>query len=319
MATSKLFWTGLCLIFYAAWCGGLESGVYHWMGYDNFDEILDKMALVTADNCQSKSMDQLRLLSSTVSQKPRANVLLSTIIYSNRSSLLHLHNMALNRAFFYSFIYQRQNRSEDFENQPGLQYLYMSATADVTGSAGFINGSALYFDNNCNYPQWYLYNGVKFNNTLPLFGPRAWRADDYNEPTNWLREPTNNTCDVHDYGAGATNNYTSQAYKTAPWYSHWLPDLDPAMDSVRKFTYFISIKFSKATGEFVRNEFDGIEFFGPPQPEQDDPADSPRMPVAWSMPYFDCGRSNRWILSASAPVVEYFPRYSNWTHLRRPR
>ncbi|XP_069124223.1 uncharacterized protein [Argopecten irradians] len=315
---TRLLFVGFTLTLYASWCGSVsQSGVFHWLVEDRFDEIMDRMSSVTADNCRSKPKDKLRLPMETVSQLPRYNMLLSTVIYSNRSQLLHLHNMALNRAFFYSFIYQRQNRSEDFMNQPGLQYLYMAATADVTGSEGFINGSALYFDNHCSYPQWYLYNGVEFNKTLPLFGPRAWRTDDYNEPTNWLREPTNNTVDIHDYGAGTMKNYTSDAFKAAPWYSAWLPDDDKSQDSLRKFTYFVNVKFSNATGQFTHKEFEGIDFFGPPQPGQSDRGVS--LPVEWTMPYFDCGRSNRWIVSAHSPVVEYMPRYSNWTHLRRPR
>ena len=74
--------------------------------------------------------------------------------FLNRTHMLHTHNMALNRAFFYSLIYQRLNHSWDFSTQPGLMYIYMSATADVTASPGFVNGSGLFFDTNCSYPNW---------------------------------------------------------------------------------------------------------------------------------------------------------------------
>ncbi|ESO93259.1 hypothetical protein LOTGIDRAFT_119445 [Lottia gigantea] len=287
-----------------------------WMRPDNFDLINDKFSSVNSQNCRAKAESELRLPDESVAQIPRYNMLLSTIIYRNRSSLLHLHNMALNRAFFYSFVYQKLNQTWDFETQPGLSYIYMSAAADVSASPGWINGSALYFDYNCSYPNWYR-SSVPFNNTLPLFGPRAWRADDYNEATNLLREPTNRTIDIHDYGAGRMFNYTSTNYKYNPWYDPWLPDKTGETDSLRKFTYMVGIRTSNSTGVFVREDFESNTFFGPPQPGQQDKEDY--LPVRFTAPYFDCDRSNRWIVSATSPVVEYMPRYSVWLHLRRAR
>ena len=61
-----------------------------------------------------------------------------------------------------------------------------------------------------------------------------------------------------------------------------------------------------------------MKFFGPPSPKVTD-EDESRMPVRFTQPYFDCGRSNRWIVSAAAPIVDYVPRYLNWTHMRRGR
>ena len=288
---------------------------FEWMQPDNFDKINDKFYEVTKDNCRSKREEDLTFEPDPIAQKPRYNILLSTVIYSNRTSLLHAHNMALNRAFFYSFIYQHLNQTYDFETQPGLMYIYMSHTADVSANPGFINGSAIFFDNNCSYPNWY--RKLNFNNTVPLFGPRAWREDDYNEPTNWLREPSNNTVDVHDYGSGRIRNYTHLQYKGNPWYTPWLPDLFEKDDSLRKFTYSVGIKYSNATGMFIKNKYTDYSFFGPPQPGQLSGIKS--LPVQISKPYFDCGRSNRWIVTASSPVVDYMPRYSEWIHLRRAR
>ncbi|XP_052086791.1 uncharacterized protein LOC127724053 [Mytilus californianus] len=306
------------LALFVVWTSGIpgtEKGVYRWMERDNFDVIIDRLSEVTAENCRAKPKSELTLPKESVTQYPMYNKLLSSVIHQNRSTLLHLHNMALNRAFFYSFIYQAQNMSVDFFNQPGFMYLYMSNAADVTAGAGFVNGSGLYFDNNVYYPNWWT-RIVDFNSTLPLYGPRAWRVDDYDEATNWLREPTNNTVDIHDYAAGRSSNYSSQAFKSAPWYSNWLPDISGETDSVDKYTYAPKIRRSNETGRFVKEEFSSIPFFGPPQPGQ---TGSIRLPVLWTQPYFDCGRSNRWIISASSPVTEYMPRYSNWTHLRRPR
>lgn len=302
---------------------------FSWMKKDNFDLIMDRMTEVTSENCPSKPLAELELPVESVSQVPVYNKLFSNVIYSNRSMLLHLHNMALNRAFYFSFIYQRMNTSGDFEHQPGLMYLYMSTAADVSASPGWINGSSLLFDNNCTYPNWY--TTVKFNKTLALFGPRAWRADDYNEPTNWLREPTNNTVEVQDYAAGRVTNYTAESYKYCPYTRYefaskggaqekpkfWWPDDRGYKDSLRKFTYSVGIKFSNQTGKFMKEEYEGIPFFGPPQPGQSDLDIT--LPVLMTKPYFDCGRSNRWLVSMSSPVVEYMHRYSPWIHLRRPR
>lgn len=318
MGYLRCVFTCVILALFFVWTGSGKS-VFQWMRPDNFDEIMDRMTTVTEENCRSKPRHEIEFPSETVAQRPRYNMLLTSAIYSNRSQLLHMHNMALNRAHFYSFIYQRLNRSVDFNFQPGLMYLYMSATADVTASQGFINGSAIFYDNHCYYPNWY--NKIlDFNKTTPLFGPRAWREDDYAETTNYLREPTNRTVDIHDYGTGWNSNYSSQAYKTAPWYPLWLPDLTGNQDSLTKFTYAVGIKFSNETGKFIDNEFVAIPYFGPPQPGiNDNEENSPSLPVKWTKPYFDCGRSNKWIVTASAPVVEYMPRYSDFIHLRRPR
>ena len=316
------FWALLALTLVGA-------GPFSWMEKDAFDVIMDKMTSVTAENCRSKPRSELELPKEAVSHVPIYTKLFNTKFFSNRSMLMHMHNMALNRAFFYSFIYQRMNTSGDFEHQPGLMYLYMSAAADVSASQGFINASSLLFDNNCTYPNWY--TTVDFNATLPLFGPRAWRADDYNEPTNWLREPTNRTIEVQDYAAGRVTNYTAETYKYAPHTRYefdpndplvekpmfWWPDDKGYKDSLRKFTYSVGIKFSNQTGKFIKNDYTGIPFFGPPQPGQSDTDIT--IPVLFTQPYFDCGRSNRWITTMTAPVVDYMLRYSPWIHLRRPR
>ncbi|GAB1603596.1 uncharacterized protein LOC115222177 [Argonauta hians] len=285
---------------------------------DAFDIIMDKFTSVTGENCRSKHFTDLRLdtelKKGVVSQIPRFNTFLSTYYYTNRSSLLHAHNLALNRAFYFSYIYQELNKSEALKDQPGFEYIYFSLAADVSAGVGMINGSGLFFDNNCSYPNWYTTLGI--NGTLPLFGPKAWRVDDYNEPTNWLREPTNNTIDIQDFGSGRSHNYTNPAYKNSPWYSKWLPDLNSNLDTLRKYTYNVGIRKSVKTGHFLTDGFQVSTYFGPPQPGIHEQT---YLPVVFTDPYFDCGRSNKWIISATAPVVEFMPRYSNETHLRRPQ
>ena len=274
------------------------------------------MNSVNFDNCHAKPEEELRLPRDTLAQLPRYNKLLSTIIYPNRTDLLHLHNMALNRAFFYSYMFQKLNETEDFLLQPGLMYYMFSAAADVSANEYNINGSAVFFDNNCSYANWY--DNLPFNKTLPLFGPRAWRFDDFNDPTNWLREPTNATIDIVDYGSGAQSNYSDGSYKINQWYEMWLPDgiSRASEDSVRKHSYDVGIKYSNETGKFETDEFESKTFFGPPSPGQ---KEKDILPVTFTQPYFDCGRSNKWIVSAVSPVVDQLPRYLEWFHLRRFR
>ncbi|KAK7115191.1 uncharacterized protein [Littorina saxatilis] len=301
----------------ACWLGVLEGqGKFSWMWYDHFDEIDDHMRTVNADNCQSKSREELVLRADTVSQLPVYNQLLNRIWYPNRTALIHLHNMALNRAFFYSYILQKMNDSQSFYIQPNWLYMYMSAAADVNANPYGINGSAFYFDKDCHYPNWY--ETVPFNNTLPLFGPKAWRHDDYQDQDNYLREPTRQAVMVADLGAGRGMNYTHSQFKMNPWYTKWLPDLRGDLDSLMKFTYNIGIKYSNVTGKFINDDFVASPFFGPSSPSAQE-KDERMLPVMFTQPYFDCGRSNKWIVSAVSPVVDYMPRYSNWTHLRRQR
>jgi hypothetical protein len=80
----------------------------------------------------------------------------------------------------FSWIFQKLNTTETFNMQPGMLYYYFSTIADVTANENNINGSGIMFDNNGSFATWY--KTLPFNRTLPLFGPRAYRFDDYNEP-----------------------------------------------------------------------------------------------------------------------------------------
>ncbi|KAL8589311.1 hypothetical protein ACOMHN_052314 [Nucella lapillus] len=289
---------------------------FSWMWYDHFDEVDDHIRTVTPQNCRSKSREELVLRPDTVAQLPVYNQLLDRIWYPNRTSLIHIHNMALTRAFFYSFILQKMNESSQFFIQPNWIYMYMSVTADVNANPNMLNGSAIYFDKDCHYPNWY--RTIPFNNTIPLFGPKAWRHDDYNDQENILREPTRQVVEVADLGAGRGMNYTHPAFKMNPWFTKWLPDLKGDLDSLTKFTYHVGIKYSNATGRFTQDEFQAFPFFGPSSPSALE-KDERMLPVVFTQPYFDCGRSDKWIVSAVSPIVDFMPRYSNWTHLRRQR
>jgi len=99
---AALFLIGLAAL--VAVSGG-ERSVYDWMPYDAFDEIDDRYRAVTAQNCKSRPASELRLPVGSVGQLPQFNRLLSYIVYPNRTKLMHVHNMALNRAFFYRCVH----------------------------------------------------------------------------------------------------------------------------------------------------------------------------------------------------------------------
>ena len=98
-------WKGiLCVAFIGALAViSNAQNVYDWMPYDAFDDIDDRMHAITAQNCKTKPASELRLPYDSVGQLPKFNRLLSYIVYPNRTKLLHVHNTALNRAFFFRY------------------------------------------------------------------------------------------------------------------------------------------------------------------------------------------------------------------------
>jgi hypothetical protein len=42
-------------------------------------------------------------------------------------------------------------------------------------------------------------------------------------------------------------------------------------------------------------------------------------PTLWTRTYFDCGRSNKWIVSAVSPIVDIYPRHTEYRHLQAMR
>ena len=275
------------------------GGQQLWQQRDNFDEILAKIERVSSDNCAVVDRNQLFLPMSSVSHIPDIKQFGIDPIYQNRTNLLQVHNVALNRAFFYSYILQK---AQD-EAEPGFMYYMLSSTADVSANP-HVNSSAIYYSPNRAFTP--SYNGF-FNKTMPLFAPRAYRVDDYNDPYQLKGISTMNTIAVTDLGAIRSemrdSNYTTEVYKTNEWYSAWLPDLTIRHDS--KPTYSVQISHSNGTNEtFV--------FHGPPG-ASDEPG-----PVKWQRPYYDCGRTNKWLVSASVPIADLFPRHTGWRHIELP-
>ncbi|GAV01173.1 hypothetical protein RvY_11924 [Ramazzottius varieornatus] len=181
-------------------------------------------------------------------------------------------------------------------------YYYLSLLADVAAVSS-INASAIYFDQNVSYPNWYR---NFYNRTFPLFAPKAARGDDFNDPINPKRYSTLLMTDVRDLGVSSmsTSNYTHPLYRINEWFTSWLPD--KSTSDYQKVAYSVHIKYANGTQTTT-------EFFGPPEP-QADPG-----PVKWSPPYFDCGRTNKWLVAAVVPVADLVPRHTKWRHLQTHR
>lgn len=111
---------------------------------------------------------------------------------------MHLHTIALNRAYFFSYIVQRLN---DTNTAPPLLpshiYYYFAGAADVSSAPNALNASGIFFDTNCSYASWYVVESV--NTTFPLFAPIARRLDNWNDETNILRLPSNSTIEVSSF------------------------------------------------------------------------------------------------------------------------
>lgn len=280
---------------------------YEWQTRDAFDETRFKMDRVTADNCPIQHIADLYLHDDIVSHLPDIKEVNINPIFPNRTALLHLHNMALSRSFFWSYILQsrfiRPAINDTYD--PGMMYYFLSTVADVSANP-YINASAIYFSPNSSYSS--SYRGF-FNKTFPLFAPRTFRLDDFNDPIHLQKISTMNTFVVQDLGAVPSNSfsrdYTSDFYKINEWYKLWLPDeVERRHDT--KTTYQVEIRYANNTNET-------FTFHGPPG------ADEIPGPVKWTRPYFDCGRSNKWLVAAVVPIADIYPRHTQFRHIEYPK
>lgn len=41
-------------------------------------------------------------------------------------------------------------------------------------------------------------------------------------------------------------------------------------------------------------------------------------PVKWPRPYFDCGRSDKWLVPVVVPIVDIYPRHTGFRHIEYP-
>ncbi|CAG7835947.1 unnamed protein product [Allacma fusca] len=285
---------------------GSVNGQFGWQTRDSFDEIKMKYDAVSPSNCEIKQRADLFLPPDTVTHKPDVKDININPVFPNRTGLLHIHNMALNRAFFWSYVLQsrfiRPAINDTYD--PGMMYYFLSTVADVASNR-WVNASGVYFSPNSSFSP--SYRGF-FNKTFPLFAPRSFRADDFNDPIHLERISTLNTFIVRDLGSinskSQTQNYTSEYYRINEYFTAWLPDkVNQRHDT--KPTYHIEIRYSNNTNET-------FTFHGPPG------ADETPGPIKWTRPYFDCGRSNKWIVGATAPIADIYPRHTGFRHIEYP-
>ena len=76
-------------------------GQFHWQVRDSFDEIVKKIDRIDGENCKIVDRNHLFLPPSTVTHIPELKSLGIDPVFPNRTNLLHIHNMALSRAFYY--------------------------------------------------------------------------------------------------------------------------------------------------------------------------------------------------------------------------
>ncbi|XP_059475327.1 uncharacterized protein LOC132196585 [Neocloeon triangulifer] len=281
-------------------------GQFEWQPRDAFDEIRHRIDKVNSDNCPIAHLGDLYLPEDSVSHLPDIKDININPIFPNRTALLLLHNMALSRAFFFSYTLQsrfiRPALNDTYD--PGMMYYFLSTVADVSSNP-LINASAIYFAPNSSYTP--SYRGF-FNKTMPRFAPRTYRADDFNDPIHLQRISTMNTFTVQDLGAipnaSLSNDYASDYYRINEWYRQWLPDVVKNRQDT-KVTYDVKIRYANNTNET-------FSFHGPPGADED-PG-----PVKWTRPYFDCGRSNKWLVSAVVPIADLYPRHTGFRHIEYP-
>ncbi|XP_066939738.1 uncharacterized protein [Macrobrachium rosenbergii] len=220
----------LALMYLAATIGCIV-GQFEYLDEDDYDVVDKKMKKVTPDNCYIKPKMDLYLPEDSISHLPDIKQVNINPIFPNRTALYHLHNMAHSRAFFYSYILQSRfkrptvNATESAsEYDPGFMYYFLGTVADVAANPK-INSSGIYFQPHMAYSS--SYKGF-FNKTMPLFAPRAFRMDDYNDPVHLERLSTLNFFQVEDLGAimpteERSLNYTLEDYRVNEWYYSWLP------------------------------------------------------------------------------------------------
>lgn len=81
-------------------CPSVVHCQFDWQKPDAFDQIQSKLDSVGADNCRVVDINKLFLPPGTVTHVPDFQSIGINPIFPNRTNLLHIHNMALSRAFF---------------------------------------------------------------------------------------------------------------------------------------------------------------------------------------------------------------------------
>ena len=103
--------------------------------------------------------------------------------------------------------------------------------------------------------------------------------------------------------------YTSKYFKGNDWYFTWLPDPSSTDYYNGKVVHRYTLTKAREVGLFQVNS-ETQQFYGPPGSE-----DKPST-IKWTKVYFDCGRSNKWIISAVAPIVDVYPRHTEYRNIQ---
>jgi hypothetical protein len=74
---------------------------FQWQSRDQFDVITQMRDRVNQENCKVMDRNGLFLQASTVTHVPDLKWLGIDPVFPNRTNLLHIHNMALSRAFYF--------------------------------------------------------------------------------------------------------------------------------------------------------------------------------------------------------------------------
>ncbi|KAL7678062.1 hypothetical protein ACOME3_004289 [Neoechinorhynchus agilis] len=254
---------------------------------DAVDIILLKINSINAQNCGQMDIQTLNAGSVTDLPSILTDEFISTS--ANRTDLLHARNTAVQNALFFSYILQLFDDYDEFY----LTHIYSLISSNLVSSQ--INASFIVFDNDSYYAHWYR---GSFNTTVHRFGPVAWRQDDFYEPFNlkgiWTNDTISGIVDTAIFG-----NKMSQ-YQ---WYNQWLPDFSE--EEVKNVYKIIDANKSRQR-----------QFHGMPLPRENKNGETP---AEWTLPYFDCGISNKWVVSVSSPIVDLVPRHVEYRHMQKFR
>lgn len=82
------------------------QGQFQWQQRDAVDEIQIRMDRASRESCPVLHLGDLYLPEDTLSHLPEIKDININPVFPNRTALLHLHNLALSRSFFWSYILQ---------------------------------------------------------------------------------------------------------------------------------------------------------------------------------------------------------------------
>lgn len=241
----------LCVLLCCGKLGEAEEGIDEYEYFDAFDEVRTRVESLNIDSCV-ESEANLFLSDDTLTHRPDMSSAMLNPVPQNRTAMLQLYNVAISRAFFWSFILQSRILQPAVEEtyDPGMMYYLLSSVADIASNPS-INASSTYFSPDKFYTS--SYKGF-FNQTLPRFAPRAYKSD-YLNGTVDSHALVVEDLGVFDLGQGQ-KDYTSQLYRTNEWYKLWLPDTEEN-GFITKTPYQVEIRYESNTNKT-------FTFFGPP-------------------------------------------------------